>query len=147
MDITADSKPVYCWFGGNDCWSCNDLINWHVQMIAKYGQAEANKRFIDSFTNDTPIVCEQLDCRSLNSNFRQYFEQQGILSDLYTGIGVIAQPIGFGSDIINKAGDAIKDVANIGTNTTKTLSYLVPTLLIIASIVAVVYAIKQLKIA
>lgn len=145
--ITADSKPVYCYFGGADCWTCNDLIQWHQQMVAVYGVAEANKRFIDSWTNDTPFICEQADCRTLNSNFRDYFKQVGILSDLFSGIGVIAQPIGVANDVIGNASDVLSNIAGATVNTTKTLKYVLPALIVIAAIIGIVYATKQLKIA
>lgn len=138
--ITADSKPVYCVFGGSDCWTCNDLITWHQQLVAKYGTTEANKRFIDSWTNDSPTICEQYDCRSFNSTFRDYFSKAGILPSLYSGIGVIAQPIGFATDLTGNLGSAI-------TNTSKVLKYLVPAIVTVVAILLLIYGYKKLKMA
>lgn len=141
--ITADSVPVYCWFGGSDCWTCDDLILWHKLMVDKYGKVEANLRFVKSFTNDTPIICEQLDCRSFNSTFRSYFRQAGILDSLYSGIGVIAMPLGFGNDLISNAAGAISNVATAGETATKTLKYIVPVLVIVAAVILIIWSTKK----
>lgn len=143
--ITAESKPVYCWFGGSDCWTCDDLILWHKLMTDAYGKDEANTRFISSFTNDTPTVCEQLDCRSFNSNFREYFKKVGILDSLYSGIGVLAKPIGFTNDVGGSIADILSNTVGGAANTSKVLKYLLPILLVIGAIVLIWYSVKRLK--
>lgn len=121
--ITADSTPIYCWFGGEDCWTCLDLIEWHKLMSKKYGQDEANRRFLNSWNNDTPPICEQADCRSFNTEFRQYMKSVNLLSSLYSGVGVIASPIGVATDIASNSTDAI-------VNATKIIKYAIPVIVI-----------------
>lgn len=125
--ITADSKPVYCHFGGAECWTCYDLIQWHRLMDKTYGRVEANRRFLDSWNNDTPFLCEQADCRSFNSTFRSYMSSVGLLDSLYSGIAIIAKPIGF---ITDTAGNS----ADIVTNTLKVLKWIVPIALVAVGI-------------
>lgn len=145
MVITADSKPVYCVFGGSDCWTCNDLITWHQQMVAKYGKDQANTTFIDSWTNDSPVLCEQYDCRSFNSTFRTYFTQQGILPSLYSGIGVIAQPIGFVTDTTNGLASIAGSLGASAKNTANVMKYAVPVIVLIVAVGLLVYVGKQSK--
>lgn len=121
--ITADSKPVYCVFGGSDCWTCLDLMDWHKAMVKAFGKTEANKRFVDSWTNDAPFICKQYDCRSFDSSFRTYFKDAGILDNLYSGLGYIAKPFGFVTDTASQGSDLF-------LNTLKVLKWVVPIALI-----------------
>lgn len=140
MLITADSKPVYCYFGGSDCWTCADLIQWHKLMVTKYGKIEANLRFLRSWDNDTPFICEQADCRSFDSNFRSYMGNVGLLPSLYSGIGILAKPFGFITDSASTASDTV-------LSTLKVIKYVIPVLIIGTAIGILVYVGKRVKLA
>lgn len=143
--ITADSKPVYCYFGGEGCWTCNDLIVWHKALVAKYGLDKANQIFLDSWNNDTPVVCEQLDCRSFDSAFREYAKANGLFSGLYNNVGIIAQPIGYVGDLVNTTATALSNIVGAGANTAKVLKYVLPTIIIIIAVVGIFYLVKNAR--
>jgi len=147
-----DAVPLYndnifkFWNWLDNTWNCNDWQTWHKNMNRKYGIEFANDKFL-TYWNDLATGSFAIDCRSFDTSFRDYMKSVGLFNSLYSGVGIISQPIGIGSDIITNAGEAISGAAKGTRKTINTLSFLLPLLLIIAVIFAIVYFSKKYKIA
>lgn len=140
--ITEDSTPVFCWFGGSDCWSCTDLIIWHGLLEKKYakdlgpvaGLQKANEVFVQAWEK-APLINTAYDCRSFNPAFRTYAKGKGFLDALYSGIGgILAMPLGVGDDVLTSASHAVSNTAGIAETITKILKWLIPAALIAGAI-------------
>lgn len=142
--ITANDKPIFCWFGGSDCWGCQDLISWHQNLETAVGLQEANKIFITEWEK-APFINTAYDCRSFNTAFREYAKQKGFFNALYSGFGVIAQPIGVGTDVVSGVGSLISNTSSGISNASKIFKWLLPTLLILGAIGLIVFAVKKYK--
>lgn len=143
--ITASSTPIYCWFGGETCWTCYDFINWHKALAKQYSKQQANEIFIKSWVNDPPFISSAYDCRSFDGTFRAYAKANGFFDALYHGIGVIAKPIGVADDVLDSAGNVVKSLGKGAENTAKVLKWLVPAIAIIVAIGALVWLVKNSK--
>lgn len=143
--ITADSKPFWCTFSNftldentkKFCWTCLDFIEWHKLLVKKYGKDQAKLLFLKEWSNG-PAINDQADCRSFDTTFRDYFKKVDLLDSMYEGIGVIAKPIGFVTDVSSNLADTV-------TTTSKILKYAIPAIVIIVVIVGLVYIVKNSK--
>ena len=101
--ITADSEPdLDGWGYDSTWWKCSDWIAWHKANKAKYGKAVANQKF-SLWWNKQTMGAGPLDCRTFNSEFRQYIRANDLESAVWDGAGVfknILDPIGAGGDIV-----------------------------------------------
>lgn len=140
--IDINSTPVFCWFGGSDCWNCIDFITWHKALVSAYGQSKANTIFITSWSS-APFINTAYDCRSFDSSFRQYAKDNGFFDALYSGLGVIAEPIGVGTDIVHGAGNIVSNTVGGAENTSKIIKWLIPALVVIGAILLIWWAIKH----
>lgn len=130
--ITADSIPDYDEWGPDDYWSCADWITWHKAMKSKYGKDEANRRFLSAF-HQAGFLASSYDCRSFNSEFRQYSKDNGFYDGLYDGLAVITQPIGVGTDVVNAAGQTVSNISQGISNTSKAAKYAIPAVILVVS--------------
>ena len=150
--INADVTPLYDSWGTADYWGCTEWINWHKSMVQKYGLQKANDRFIDAWLDGLSVVAGgrgnapgsnyivdsvPLDCRSFNSNFRDYIKKNQALYDVvYSGIaGTIVKPIGATVDVVDNVSGGI-------TNVSKVIRYGLPIIIIL---IAGIYAYKIYK--
>lgn len=100
-----DATPLYNdnifkfwnWFA--DAWNCNDWMTWHKANVSKYGKDHANEVFLH-YWNDLATGSHAIDCRSFDTNFRSYMKSVGLLDSLYSGIGIIAKPIGGATEAV-----------------------------------------------
>ena len=143
FQITADSQPIYDGWGWDDHWSCEDWIRWHQCLRTKYGLQQANYIFIDAF-HKAETFADSYNCRSFNSGFREYARQNGFFDALFSGIGIIAQPLGWITDTTSNIGEVISTSTGAAADIAKLLRALMPALIVIALIMLVVYSKKQL---
>lgn len=138
-----DATPLYndsifkFWNWFDEVWSCTDWVIWHKSMVGKYGISYANSKFM-SHWNNLATASGAIDCRSFNTSFRDYMKRVGLLDSLYSGIGIIAQPIGTASDVTTNIAGGI-------TGASKTFKVLVPLVIIVIAIMGVLYVTKGLK--
>lgn len=143
--ITAQSTPVKDTWGFGDYWSCSDWIRWHQLMKEAFGLEQANIRFVNEFESQE-MLAAGYDCRSFNSSFRDYARENGFLDALYAGIGVLAVPIGVGTDVVHDAGTIISNVSDSATQVSEITKKLIPLLLILVLVFVGVYAYKKLAV-
>jgi hypothetical protein len=145
-----DAKPLYnsnilaFWNWFDTVWNCNDWIVWHQSMVKKYGTASANTKWLKDW-NNLATGSSAIDCRSFNTAFRTYAKKVGLYDSLYSGLGVIAEPIGAGTDIIGGVSNAASGLGGAVGTTGKILKIAIPLLVIIAIVFVVIYANKKLK--
>lgn len=141
--LNPDSKPLYndsifkVWKWFDNRWSCNDWMIWHKANVLKYGLQRANSKFMAEWDN-LAFISKTQDCRSFNTDFRNYMRKVGLLNSLYGGTGVIAQPIGAANDIVS-------NVSGGFSNASKILKIALPILMIGVVIVATLYLTKYAK--
>lgn len=131
-NITADSVPDLDDWGIDDYWTCSDWTTWHTKMKDKFGKQVANQRFLAAWEQQT-FGAHAIDCRSFNTAFRDYARANGFFDALYSGIGVIAQPIGVGTDLVSATGETISSIGKGVSRTAKVTSYILPAVIIIVA--------------
>jgi hypothetical protein len=140
-NINANSVPDLDDWGWDDYWSCPEWIQWHKAMVSQYGAYQANEKFLTEW-NKQSIGAHALDCRSFNSEFREYTKAVGLHDALYNG-ALLAKPLGIttdavttatsaASDVVQAGGDLIQGVAQGAGSLGKSLKYVIPVLLIVA---------------
>ena len=107
-----DAEPVLDGWGWGDYWSAPQWVIWHKANAAKYGVSKANDKFVAAWQNQG-LQAEPLNARSFDTSFRAYAKACGFFDGLYYGAGKIAQPLGWGADIVNTA-EKVKDKAGSG---------------------------------
>lgn len=142
--ITANLTPDLDDWGWDSSWSCEQWIQWHKAMKAAWGQEKANYRFIYWWDQQT-MGASGYDCRSFNSSFREYARENGFLDALFSGIGVLAAPIGWTIDAAGNIADIAGNAVEAGEGVSKVLKVLLPVLVVVAVFFIVVYGYKQLK--
>jgi hypothetical protein len=120
---TWNIAPDYDEWGFDTWWSCEDWIQWHGQLKKHFGQKTANDIWNYSFSK-SGALSGNLDCRTLNTNFRKYVLENKL--DPYANAGVLSpvlQGIGTGQDIVTGTlkgvssfftENKIKTILNIG---------------------------------
>lgn len=137
--ITADSTPVLDGWGWDDYWNCNDWITWHKAMKAAYGPEYANSNFLQHY-HQGGFGASNYDCRTFNSAFKTYAKENGFYDGLFSGIGIIMQPV---SGIISVGSNLGETVIN----TTSILKWLVPIALIALAVILLVAIQKNQRLA
>lgn len=130
------------WF--DTVWNCNDWMTWHKSMTKYFGVSKANSVFMGHWEN-LATGSSAIDCRTFNTSFRDYMRKVGLLDSLYSGLGVVAKPLGAGSDVLT---GVVKGVSGVGKgvgNAGKVASVLLPLLLIIAVVFLSLYLYKKSK--
>lgn len=133
----ADATPKYDEWGWDDYWDCADWVKWHKSLKAKYGLEIANEKFAKAF-GAAGALAANYSCRSISPYFMRYAKENGFYGDVFEGIGILAAPIAGGTTIITSGSEAVGNIIeNIGSalgNTTKTLKYALPALVVGLSI-------------
>jgi hypothetical protein len=129
-NITENSVPNMDDWGWDNYWNCQDWIEWHKIMKSKKGKTFADTNFMKWWEAQTSFS-NTYNCRSYDKTFRDYFRGEKLLDNLYSGIGVIAAPIGAGSDVVVGVSEGVSDLTEGVFNTAKALKYVLPVLLIV----------------
>lgn len=141
-EITENSVPDLDDWGWDTFWTCIDWTEWHKIMKAKKGKQYADATFLQYWNKGT-MGAHVADCRSFDQNFRDYMRNENLLSSLYSGIGVIAQPIGTAGDVITSGLEATSSFAKTFANIFKVLKTLLPIGLVIGAIILGIWAYKK----
>jgi len=144
--ITWNSVPDYDEWGIDTFWNCNDWINWHKRLSEHFGESTATEIWNYAFSKSTNLS-SNLDCNSLNSDFRNYVKEHG----LKPNTDLISETIGTTTDILSGALGTTSNVASGvfgtvnsffgGSNLKKTINIV----LIVGGIVGVAYVYKAFK--
>lgn len=137
--ITENTTPNLDDWGWDDFWDCQDWIEWHKIMKQKKGKQYADSKFLE-WWNKQGFGAHALDCRSFNSNFKDYFKSENLYNALYDGIGVVAQPIGAATDVVQAGSNAVSNSAQAIENTSKTLKIAIPIVVIGTLIIGGIWA-------
>ncbi len=129
-NITENSVPNMDDWGWDNYWNCQDWIEWHKIMKSKKGKTFADTNFMKWWEAQTSFS-NTYNCRSYDKTFRDYFRGEKLLDNLYSGIGVIAAPIGAGSDVVVGVSEGVSDLTEGVFNAAKALKYVLPVLLIV----------------
>jgi len=136
--ITADSIPDLDDWGYDSWWDCHEWINWHRANRKKYGLETANAKFAKSW-NEQGSLSGALNCRTFDSDFRDYIARVGLYDTVWKGAGgfkYILQPAGA---IIQTTGTVAGGVfKGVGT-TGQLMKWLLPTLAIGSVVLLGVY--------
>lgn len=136
FEINADSTPLYDTWGWADYWACADWINWHKALKQKHGTEKANQIWANAWLEGVSNVgggkgtapgsnwavdSVPLDCRSFNSEFRDYIKKYPPLySAVYPGAtSTIVKPFGVATDIVEGVSSGV-------SSTAKVIKYLLP---------------------
>jgi hypothetical protein len=131
--ITADSVPVFDAWGFGDYWSCDEWKLWHKLNVDAYGAATANNKFITAWNQQDAFASPYNWCK-YESNFTSYFKGYGIDLGHIISDGVI---------IVGNAVEATGSVVDSAGNTASILKWAIPLAVIIALIIASMWAYKN----
>jgi hypothetical protein len=133
----ANATPLYndnilkFWNWFDSVWGCTDWMNWHKSMKAAFGKVKADATFLH-YWNDLATGSSAIDCRSFSSDFRDYMSKENLLDSLYSGLGIIAKPIGVSTDIITNVGGGLSGASKALKTTGDVLKVAVPIALVVA---------------
>ena len=95
------AAPDYDGLGFDTQWSAADWMTWHAALVTAYGLDEANHRFVAAWNGGGFFESPPQDARTFDSSFRDFARKNGILDALYSGVGIIAKPIGVVNDLLD----------------------------------------------
>ena len=110
---TWNTAPDYDEWGFDDWWDCNDWMQWHKLLKAKFGKEDAKYIWEYAYAKGTQGA-GHWDCRTMNSKFRQYARKEGL--DTYASAGIFApvlDVVGTGGEVVSGASDFL---GNVGKN-------------------------------
>lgn len=157
--INASSQPLYDTWGTADFWGCEDWMKWYDELRKVYSAEQSDylwsKAWLDGVSsvsggNGTApgsnyiVDSVPLDCRTFNQSFRDFLDQHSNLkSAVYSGLGgLIAKPLGFGTDVVNGVITFGSNTVKAAANTSQILKYAIPATIVILLIVLIVFGIK-----
>ena len=105
-----DATPDYDAWGPDDYWDCSEWERWHGTLKSKYGQAEANYRWASAWEK-SGWFSGNINCRSLNTQFRNFLQREGLMGAAFSGVGVLAKPIGAAADVVEAGSEAASGAA------------------------------------
>jgi hypothetical protein len=135
-----NSTPDYDEWGWDTFWSLNDWLTWHNSLIKALGQPLGNDRFVQAWNARTGLAAFG-DIRAnwlTDTSFRNYLKGykttsgQTMLDAILAG-DPINQVLGWAVDLVSSSGNAVTNAADAVGNTTNTLKYLLPILLVVAA--------------
>jgi hypothetical protein len=100
-NVTADSQPQHDGWGPDCYWDCVDWVNWHKQLVLKYGKEKADDLWATEFDKSS-YGSHEISCSTGNQSFKDYAQLMGldkkstILTKVYRAESdyntVVAQP-------------------------------------------------------
>lgn len=140
-NITANSEPDLDEWGWDSFWSCAEWVQWHQQLKAMFGKADADRRFVNAYFEQS-FGASGYDCRSFNSAFRTYFQDENLLEALYGDLAAL-QLIGAATDVITSVSNAASNAGKGAENLSKVLKWLLPVTAIIVVLGAAYFLYKK----
>lgn len=98
---TYNTAPDYDEWGLDKSWDCQDWMQWHRLLKAKFGKEKAKIAWEYAYAL-SGALSSNLDCRTFNSSFRLYTKEEGL--DPYANAGLftpVLKGYGTASDIIS----------------------------------------------
>ncbi len=138
--ITADSVPLFdtAWVG-SDGWDCSDWMAFHQALVATYGQASANQKWLN-YWNQQSWNARPYNWCEYNSDFYNYFLGVGITVGDST-----AAILNTGNTVINDAATTVNNTANTAKDVSSWLPLIAGALVIGGGIYAYKTFIKDAK--
>lgn len=142
-----EATPLFDEWGWAAYWSSDDWLTWLLALRDKYGRSAAADKFAAAWNGRTGWFESFGDVRAgwlvTNTAFKtevgKYELTNGInLLDSIQGTSPGSKTLSGASDAVDAVGDGLADVSVGLTNTTKTLKYLLPILLIAIGIMVLV---------
>lgn len=139
---------------GIPVWTCTDWIEWFNALNTKYGEAKAKEIWkyfwaagVSTIGGGLGMVqagsgvaydSVPLDCRTFNTEFRDFIDTYGLIDSVYTGIGSITKPIGFAVSGVNDIANGVSGITGAIANVGKILKWLIPAVLITVTILMII---------
>lgn len=127
-----DAQPALDGWGWGEYWDIQDWMHWHQAMVQKYGLRAANETFI-AYWREQGLGAAPLNDRSFDETFRQYARANGFLNDLYSGVEIITEPLGWATDIFaggNAISSQVPNVTAAAGNLLGSVSFIWPAILL-----------------
>jgi len=141
-------------------WTCADWIAFFEALKTKNGEAKA-KEIWSYFWNlgvsksaggagdlraGSGMVYDSvpLDCRTFNADFRKFIDKYKLTDVVYKGLGVIAKPIGVGTDVATAATKAVEGASSAVSSLGNIIKYGVP-IAVVALGVIIIYKVAKSK--
>lgn len=140
-------------------WTCADWIEWFEELKKQYSESTAKsvwKYFwslgvsksgggMGDIRAGSGLIYDSvpLDCRTFNTDFRNFLSKYNLNDAVYTGLGNIAIPIGAGVDVVKHIAGAVGSVASGIDTTGKVLKYAIPALFIAGVGLLLIYGYKK----
>jgi hypothetical protein len=118
----ADATPDYDGLGWDSQWSAEDWVAWHRALKERFGQAEANRIWLNAWNGGGIFEEPPIDARSFNAAFKAYARENGFFDALFSGLGVLAKPVSAANDVI----DGVTDLSAGVKGTAKTVGAILP---------------------
>lgn len=78
MSVTTwNIAPDYDQWGVDSSWSCDDWIQWHKQLLNKFGAVRAKSIWDYAFAQSGNLS-QNLDCRTFNGTFKDYVSKHNL---------------------------------------------------------------------
>ena len=149
--INWNTTPDYDEWGVDTWWNCQDWITWHKRLVEHFNKPTANDIWNYAYAKSGSLS-GNLDCRTFNSDFREYVRQNGLSPFQSAGVFTpILQGYGTASDVVLGGLDTVTDVSSglfggvsslLGGNAFKKTFSIVA---IVAGVVGVAYVYKSFK--
>jgi len=110
---TWNTAPDYDQWGIDTWWNCNDWILWHKFLKEKFGQTKANFLWDYAFSQSGSLS-GNLDCRTFNSSFRAYVNQNGLQP--YANAGIFTPVLQGAGTIQDVTGGILGGVSSVFTS-------------------------------
>ncbi len=131
MLITSDSKPDYDDWGPDTYWSCSDWITWFYALKKEYGSTVAIQKWEEAWGNQSIDEHDYSWCK-YDSDFNAFLKKEGIKGASH----LLANTIIAATDVIDNVGTAAQKAS-------KTVSTIIPIVIIIAVLLAAFFVYKN----
>jgi hypothetical protein len=114
---TWNIVPDYDNWGSDNYWDCADWIAWHKQLKAHFGSERAKYIWEYAYAQGSAFA-SHWDCRTFNTEFRDYARKEGLNTYASVKIPFIPQVL----DVTGTGMEAIGDVSNTISGITEGVS-------------------------
>lgn len=131
--ITADSIPDYDEWGYDSYWSCDDWINWHKALKAKFGKTSADKTWTEAWNKQDGFESNYNWCK-YQGVFNTYVKAENLNATWWL------------PNILNNVTGVAEDASDAAKNVSNVIKVIIPVVVIGAAIAVFIYAAKKLNI-
>lgn len=131
--ITADSKPDYDEWGYDDYWSCDDWIEWHKKLKAKFGKQIADQTWLQAWNAQGSFESNYNWCK-YGGAFNTYVRNEKLNASWWL------------PNILNSVTGVAEDAGDAAKNTSNVLKVVIPVIIVAAALGVLIYAAKKFNI-